>query len=158
MNTLNIRKPELVYGPDRKPIWPTKEQYAAMSESELHAWDALVDVAQEREAEAYRSAAKQSRGAALRARLAGAPFGFIEDVANRTKGRQALLVAKHMFRQTTVCSSKTVGLVTAELERWGIDKEARNRAVASLAAAGFIKPDKSRGRKTLVTLLWQPTH
>lgn len=158
MSNLNTWKPELVYGPDGKPIWPTKEQYAAMSADQLREHDRLMDVAQKREAEAYQSAAKQSGGAALRARLAGAPFGFIEDVASRTKGRQALLVAMHIFRQTTVCSSKTVGLVTAELERWGIDKEARNRAVASLAAAGLIKPDKSRGRKTLVTLLWQPTH
>jgi hypothetical protein len=148
----NNREPRLAFDDVGGPIWP---DWSSMSEGEKRAWDPILDEYQEHLKRAEQKTGKCRKAVNLRDRHVGVPFGFIEDVAKLNHGQATLLVAIHIYRQTTVQKSKTIGLLAAELERWGVDRKAQSRAVCNLKAAGFVEAKKSPGRKTIATLLWR---
>ncbi|MET3911912.1 DNA-binding MarR family transcriptional regulator [Bradyrhizobium sp. S3.3.6] len=71
-------------------------------------------------------------------------------VAARLPG-QALAVYLAIRHQCDLTGKACVTLPGALLERFGVDKDAKSRALRSLSAAGLIRVDQQRGRSARVS-------
>jgi hypothetical protein len=105
-------------------------------EVEILPTDAKPSKARQREAKAFAKIPLQ--WAADAAKALGAPQSFVP------------IWIRHQAWKT---KSLTFTLSNAALVKYGVKREAKRRALASLEAAGMIKVERLPGRATIVTLL-----
>ena len=85
-------------------------------------------------------------------RLVGFPWAYLVEVCRRTRGQASLAMAAFIYRRAHVCKSQTVTLPSAELAELGIGRPKKSRALAQLAAVGFIRIEENApGRTSSVT-------
>jgi hypothetical protein len=117
----------------------------------LQRWDRKIEADFRRAVAETKAAGRAKRGR----RLVAFPWAFLVDVCRLTEGQAALAIAAFVYRRTYVCRSLTVTLPGAELTEIGVYRKKKQRALASLEAAGIIRCEKSGRRSVRVTLLWQ---
>jgi hypothetical protein len=84
------------------------------------------------------------------------PYPAILPVAVRVGG-MVLGVFIGIIYETWRQDSRTVKMPSATLERAGIDRQARRRALQRLTEAGVIEVSRQAGSAPQVTLVWPPT-
>src|SRR5262249_4806924 len=143
-------------GPTCWSCWPNTNlrdrQMSKTAKRDLDEWDAEIEDDFRRAVAATKAVGQRKRGR----RLIAFPWAFEVDVLRLTRGRTTLVVAQYIYRRTHVCGSKTVTLPSTELAELGIDRSAKQRALAQLEAAELIRIEKAVGQSVKVTLLWQP--
>jgi hypothetical protein len=73
-------------------------------------------------------------------------------VAAQLPGK-ALVVGIALWRLSGAVNSKTVRLGNREMEVWGVDRNAKSRALRALGQAGLIKIEQRPGCLLPVTIL-----
>lgn len=130
-----------------------ERRYSTMTQAELDAWDAEIEVDYRKAVAATKRPGKLKRDQ----RFVGCPWGFLVDVRSRTLNGAALVVALYVFRMAAKSKSRTVKLSGAELAELKVGRIGRHKALHILAAAGLIRLHRAaRGRAGNVELLWRP--
>ncbi len=96
--------------------------------------------------------AKKTQGA----KHIGCPFKWLERVLPRIKSKSQYTVMLVIYRLTVLQRSKTVSLANGDLEKLGVDRKAKSRALAGLKRVGLVavKTVQPKNKKAkVVTLL-----
>ena len=83
----------------------------------------------------------------------GCPLAWLERVLPHTKSKSQLVVMLVIYRLTVLQRRKTVSLANGELEKLGVSRYAKARALAGLKQTGLIKAAQKDGNAVTVTLL-----
>ena len=84
------------------------------------------------------------------------PFRVVEAIRKAEKGGSAWVVALALRYKADVTRQAWIKPPATLLERWGVDKDARARALAALERAGLVEVQRRKGRPPLVHVLpWE---
>jgi hypothetical protein len=75
--------------------------------------------------------------------------------ASELPPRSALAVGLVIWRLKGTTRRSTFPLMNSDLERWGIDRRTKSRAVAALEGAGLISVERKTHRWPIITILPQ---
>jgi hypothetical protein len=66
---------------------------------------------------------------------------------------KTIMAALAIWFQAGMHGHQNVKLTTSGLKRFGVDRKAKDRALATLEEAGLVKVQRQRGRNPLITLV-----
>ncbi|MGY3147713.1 hypothetical protein ACVWYQ_004712 [Bradyrhizobium sp. USDA 3397] len=103
--------------------------------------------------------ASRNKAVPAKHRFLKGPIPMSELWAAARQPGQALAVYLAVRHQCDLTRKDTVTLPKALLERFGVDKDSKSRAIRALSVAGLIKIEQKRGRSARITLLsGSPSH